>query len=393
MLTKTKAITTFLFQTIYKYELLPETTKEWLLDAITFRVLPRPRPTNHRFTIIASNYESSLSENTIISRFAGRLSKFLETDLSSEPPGRFTFLKISFFASHLSITWFDNLLGSFSTCDQAAIAALLAKMTGEFLQTFTNQRLPPSMIFKKAFQPKFDIKGIKLVLLGPCVVKETFDNLEKNLKPPVILPPFPSTLIFTSTDTIKSYFPSLPVFPSNTTLSSLITKPKTTTPVYYPYIAPFLSDPNLVYHFFAVVGKLTIEHVDELIFIGGPVPSIQNKYFLKLESETDDKPNWLAVNSSLWSLLALPTLNDFSLLEVLNSTHKLWRGKLSAFDEFQRTTNKISILVYVTPPAIRNDVPESLNHIFKMKIGNFNIQVSLQPMLFHCYFKYLWGLL
>uniref|UniRef100_F6Z402 Peptidase S72 domain-containing protein n=4 Tax=Ciona intestinalis TaxID=7719 RepID=F6Z402_CIOIN len=133
-------------------------------DTFAVHLVARPRPTNHRFTMVFSNHNTERKSTSLASAFARCLSFALGSRWEAiAAPGHYTILKITKNNEQLTVSWFDNSLGSKTRCDRTGIERTWSKMVSNQLNpSLEIQRSRPKSSFAKKFLPEFTLRSVKL---------------------------------------------------------------------------------------------------------------------------------------------------------------------------------------------------------------------------------------
>ena len=385
-----------ILQSSYKFLLIAEDNNRKSTTADFFVTLnPRPRPVNHRITFY-TKYNLNLDRDSLVSQFAKLLNSALEGESKvTHPPGRYTIVKIEEANSRLTVTWFDNSLGSKTTCDRRQLGEWGEKMIGRSFDKISDQRLNPKQSFKKKFQPSFIIKSIKISFSGPCLEEES-----QTIKEPAVLWPSTTPKIRTiSTSTKKPQFSAStsstgesglltrttttktasPIKTTTTTFTTIISTTKITrTTTQRPTIATTMltttstTPEPTVFVMESVEGKLSMKNAEALFLRDTFAPGSST---LKLEAAYGSLPQWLYIDQEKWNIIVLPSDPYLTSLKVVNSTHREWQGEMYAEVEKGKTSRRIPVTIFVALQPSNDNWQSKVTHMFRMRIVNFNIKV------------------
>ena len=390
----------------------------------TVQLEPKPQPRNHRFIFYISKYMYSLQEerNKIVGRFARLLTRALDLSWRSvEPPGQLTFHKVDFSRSKLSVTWFENSLGSKSRCERDELGYLIEKMTGLLFDEVTDERVPPSKMLKKVFQPHFIIKSVKIILSGPCLAaekiqideatefwsfpKKTATTAATSTSRNVTLPSTSAktfttnrqkqrvssttaTITATSTSFLAETFSTLKYFSSNTTtITPKNSLPRNTTnitpenslptntPTTFSYLLPKLLKRDFTISINAVYSKISLSLLNKTSFRGvfsSPSPLTSFQWVAKNKISQ----NWISFDPKTWVFIALPMFRVASRFKAFNSSRKVWMGTIFAVNEHGWSSEGIPTSLNVSDWTLKTGPRPKPNHIFGITISNYDIKVS-----------------
>ena len=386
-------------------------------------LLARPHPSNHRFSLYFSRHNTSMDTYQRDLAFARSLSVGLGADgPSSAPPGSYTLLKTDANGDRVSISWFDNSLGSTNTCDREGIRRLWSKMTNRDVGTTSTKRIRTKAEFKNAFLPHFVLRYAKLSLLGPCagdklasdpwsvVTSPEYTSLSSKstlvttTKKSTVtttttrLPTTTSTITATTKKALNTFtlpMPPPPVTkppPSTTTARQKTVTPakstaskdlsvseslKTTiaTPQTVNEDTPILTDPTYVLKVPAVVGMESRVRIPDKLF-ASPLETARNhKMSYVLRASHSTTPLWIAVDQADPSVVVLPSAFDALSMEKFNSTHLTWKGDLMAVGSSGRMSEKVDVQVSLVVPLPSMDESSLATHVFVTKIHNYDLKV------------------
>ena len=332
-----------------------------------------------------------LDKKSFLSHFGSLLSDALdETRSYGQIPGRLTFFKYAKTKSGITLAWFDHLLGSANSCPRRQLNKLSQKIVGTPLEEAIDLRVTPQQVFKKKFYPEYKIKSVKFSVMGPCrpEVTVTIENPALSLSTTAYSPVATTTkTTTTTTTTTATTTTTTAAFAASTTSSTTLPSTTSTTTSLFTTVTTIKnpSVPSFVFpsiplpgHLPAAVvmntekGKLSVKSIKDLQIYKAFASKMSS---LKLRKQSAKLPSWVHVNIEKWIIFALPSDSNLSEMEVVNSTHRVWKGELIFQNEDRESSLSIQIIIFVTLMPSSGDFMSRVTHKFKMKISNYGVKV------------------